>query len=239
MKKQNEKHEEKQEEKPSEKLMDSEEDYLTAGEQSEDLENLNRTSSEAQKSDAQDSNEEVYYSSDDEAPEEEAVRDSEDQHKLREREQQQAAAAEAQQLRQKRRAQDAKFKQQKQQKKKLEVPDVLPDELLDALSEEQHSVPEISKNRKTVFDQETPDVDVDENSYLDAKIRATKKKIVKEMNRNNKTVGQINVRLLNSQKKKSALAPAAVSNVGSKTGSVVALRNKWLKRNSLQKKRRY
>lgn len=192
--------------------------------------------------DENNNNEDVYESSDDEAPEEEDVQQSRKQVEEKQSEALKLAQQERQKVKEQRRLQDLKFKEQKQQKqekqvhRRVEVPDVLPDSLLEGIlnedtqQQQQQSV-DRKQNTHINFDHDDyEDTDDISDADLNKQLRKTKLKISRQMNKSTKKIGSINVKLLKA--KQSKLPPAAKS-------QVTSMKNKWLKRNSLHKKRGY
>lgn len=162
-----------------------------------------------------------YESSDDEAPEEETVGDAKDLAVAKERQIKSAELQQKQKLKEQRRANDAKFKKQKQNKKtKLEIPDVLPEDVLEDLDKE--SEQKVQNGTKINFEQ---DADLQEA------IREGQKQLSQHMKQQSvKTIGSVKVQMV-QKKKKSNLPPAAAA-------QVTGIKDRWLKRGSLGKKLR-
>ncbi|GMM32751.1 Bud21 protein [Saccharomycopsis crataegensis] len=192
-----------------------------------------------EKEEEEEEDDDEYQSSDDEAPEEEDVNAGKNNAEVQERELEKLEAEKKKNLKERRRTQDLKFKEQKQnktQRKKLEVPDLLPQELLENLDseEEQEKTDQQSpKNKHTTFkdDYEDEDEFSGDDQNLAQQLKKTKLKLARQMKKQHKTIGSINVKLLKS-KNKTKLPPAAVRG---KQGTI-DMRGKWLKRRSLAKK---
>lgn len=192
----------------------SEDDYTTADE-------LNDTSRTG------------YVSSDDEAPEEETVATGRSAVEQKEKELDELERQEKAKIKNQRRIRDQRFREQKAKKilQKSDVPEVLPDDILEAL-EEPTEEGDSKKGKHMKFDDDEDDEMDDEE--LQRQLKEAKRQLLQEMKKTDKKVGNINVKLLKA-KQKVKMAPPAVTS----KNSTVGMREKWLKRKSLGKRARY